>query len=323
MRAISACPPCKRIKQKCGDFRPCARCKRLGRVDDCLSVSVEDDDSKELIERPVPYPFFHFDLSVDNALPQNLVLKYDWSYRTVMIYWHSGYKCEILMNLFNSLPNELSALMSVVSLALQKRDSSNVKNQISDVSRSPNLGNTDSTVLLEEASMWDREETYGFMEVALHPITKQRQHMIMNTRFANIYGFHKEELYSRFASHEADLQRTEIDSLLLMLDGLQHVLDDSKSAAVERYYRMYSGAERQPILVWTLWGKAVNSIGQVFKASPPSLHVEAASSAPPPRLCPVCLFPCPASSLARRRRTHGVWKPAPHSVMRATQPLPD
>ena len=90
--------------------------------------------------------------------------------------------------------------------------------------------------------------------------------MIMNTRFANIYSYHKEELYSCFANHDTDLHHTEIDSLLLMLDAMQHVLDDSKSAAVERYYRMYSGECRRPLLVWSLWGKAFNRLGQVYKA---------------------------------------------------------
>ncbi len=35
MRAIAACPPCKAIKQKCDNLRPCSRCKRIGREAQC------------------------------------------------------------------------------------------------------------------------------------------------------------------------------------------------------------------------------------------------------------------------------------------------
>ena len=78
------------------------------------------------------------------------------------------------------------------------------------------------------------------------PVTGQRKRIFLNTRFANIFGYHREELVARFANHEAGLQRTEIDSLLVLLDGLQHALDDSKAAPVERYYRMFSGPSCTP-----------------------------------------------------------------------------
>ncbi len=42
--------------------------------------------------------------------------------------------------------------MSVVSLVYKKRDSSNVKGKIRDISSSPLLSGTDNNVLLEEAS---------------------------------------------------------------------------------------------------------------------------------------------------------------------------
>ena len=199
-----------------------------------------------------------------------------------MIYWYSGYKCDLLMNLFNSLPDQLSSLMGSVSLALQERDSSTICSQVNEVENAVPAGMYERSVLAEEALLWDTQDIYGFMEIGFHPINKWRTHMIMNTRFANIYGYHKEELYSRFANHDADLHRTEIDNLLMMLDAMQHVLDDSKSAAVERYFRMYSGECRQPLLVWSLWGKAFNRLGQVYKARISPAHARHLQYAPCP-----------------------------------------
>lgn len=116
-----------------------------------------------------------------------------------------------------------------------------------------------------EPAFWEAEQQYGCIEISFDPVTGQRKRIFLNTRFANIYGFHREELVARFANHDAGLQRTDIDSLLVLLDGLQHALDDSKAAPVERYFRMYSGPARTPLLVWTLWGKSLDQSGQFFK----------------------------------------------------------
>ncbi len=88
--------------------------------------------------------------------------------------------------------------MSAVLTVLQKCDSSSIKNQISVVSASPPVGNVNSNVLLKAESMWNREETYVFMEVALQ------------------------------------------------------------------------GLNRELILVWTLWVKAINSFDQVYTADAPT-----------------------------------------------------
>ena len=40
----------------------------------------------------------------------------------------------------------------------------------------------------------------------------------------------------------------------------------AQAAPVERYFRMYSGPARTPLLVWTLWGKAVDPRGRFVKA---------------------------------------------------------
>jgi hypothetical protein len=217
-----------------------------------------------MIERPVPFTAYHFDLTEDKSMPRNLVLKYDWSVRIVMIYWHSGYRCDPFVNLFNSMPIQLTTLMSLVSAALQNRESSN-KAQQPVQSKKIAL---ESPSHSDDTHLWENDQTFGFFEVAYNPTNKKRENMIMNARFAHIFGFHKEELYARFANHEADMQRTMIDSLLLMMEGLQHVLDDSKSASVERYFRMFSGPARTPLLVWTMWGKGYNQLGQLIKASP-------------------------------------------------------
>jgi hypothetical protein len=269
-RAFAACIPCKRIKQKCGDIRPCARCKRLRREDECLQ-NLEDSENSRIIERPVQFGSHSLDISRSSPpIPSAAVLKYAWSYRVALIYWHSGINYDILANIFNSIPDELSELMGLVSAAIVNRIDQTTS--LSSPATEPRRAlETASAHLANETAMCDSEQVYGFLEFGIDPFTKKRTSLCMNSRWAHIYGFHKEELCARFANNEGDLPRTQIDALLLILDGLSSFLDDSNAGAAERCYRMHSGRARHPILVWSLWGKVFNALGQVVKVKPPLL----------------------------------------------------
>ncbi len=43
----------------------------------------------------------------------------------------------------------------------------------------------------------------------------------MNSRYAEMHGFHKEELLARFAGHDADMQFPQVDWLMIWLDYFQ------------------------------------------------------------------------------------------------------
>jgi hypothetical protein len=45
-------------------------------------------------------------------------------------------------------------------------------------------------------------------------------------------------------------------------------LDNTKLAAVERYFRIFSGPRKAPLLVWSLCSKAIDPFGQFFKVAP-------------------------------------------------------
>jgi hypothetical protein len=182
-----------------------------------------------------------------------------------MKYTVSGYSSDIFVNLFDALPLPLSTMVGALFSLPTTQDSSRFSTPSSVPPQTRIALENASAHFASDAALWDSEKLYGFFEVWFDPLTAQRQQLFMNSRFAQIYGFHKEELMARFANYDADLQRTEIDVLLLTLDGIQNILDDSKSATVERYYRMFSGPSRQPILLWTLWGKGFINEGTTFK----------------------------------------------------------
>ena len=266
LRVTSACDHCKKIKQKCDSTRPCSRCKRIGK--DCEPTENEFPNFS-LVERPMEFLTSNLDVSEStqglvSVLTRTSSAKHDWSRRVIMKYSIAGYSSQIFLNIFNSLPEPLSSMMATLFKAQQK--------EISGFSSFGRVANQ-SRIALDNASahfaadtsMWDSEQIYGFFEVWFDPTTATRQRVFMNTRFAQIHGFHKEELFARVANYDADLQRTEIDSLLLILDGLQNILDDSEHTAVERYYRLFSGPSRKPVLVWALWGKGFVQEGRYFK----------------------------------------------------------
>jgi len=263
LRAAEACLPCKLIKQKCDDRRPCSRCKRNGREEKCIASLESDLDSPNLavasIERPVrsqSQPMFVGpEISPDT---DGIALKYDWSQKTVMRYWASGYSSHQLSRIFNSIPNPLASLMNAVFCSLNHLE------PISDVAGSsvdsPDDGADPAISTLvptDEASFWDSEDVYGFLEITFDPLSAKRQSIYMNARYASIYGFHREEMLARFARHDADIQMTDVDQLLIIIDGIQHALDDKKMGSVERYYRIHSGPNKTPVLIWTIWSKLI------------------------------------------------------------------
>jgi hypothetical protein len=205
MRAIAACPPCTAIKQKCDNLRPCTRCKRIGREARCLSSQDEDSGGEitavKEIERPVPYSNLFLEIITDvMPVPGHLILKYEWSQSTVMRYWKSGYNCNALASLFNSLPNPLPSLMDLAFSSLVPREIKSIQPPAPHPAAP--AANDDPNFC--EASFWESEPEYGCIEVSFDPATGQRKRIFLNPRFARIYGFHREVLVASMSRAHRD-----------------------------------------------------------------------------------------------------------------------
>ncbi len=72
--------------------------------------------------------------------------------------------------------------------------------------------------------MWEREQEYGFMQVSFDPETQERRSLFVNTRFAELCGFHREEMLARFGNYDVEVPRPELDSLRILLDDFNHLV---------------------------------------------------------------------------------------------------
>ncbi len=67
----------------------------------------------------------------------------------------------------------------------------------------------------------EASRVYGVRQFSYYPRTSARKQVAMNARYAELHGYHHEELLSRFANHDLYMQPTAIDSAVLLLDSLQ------------------------------------------------------------------------------------------------------
>jgi hypothetical protein len=237
-RSIQACLPCKKMKQKCGDIRPCPRCVRNGRADAC--VSGQDD---MLVERPLSWTthFIHF----QGQRPFPVIKpKLQWARKTIFKIWAAGYEVHGLERILDSLPPKL-AFSAANALEMLQTKSNQHTYSLASVTRSIGIDGTvsddDSTCmerLAQDAEMWEAQTEYGFWQFTLDPVTQERRSLFINSRFAEQCGFHKEEMLARLANYEAEVPRPDIDTLRVFLDNFNHLLDDSRDAPIERWVEL-------------------------------------------------------------------------------------
>ena len=117
----------------------------------------------------------------------------------------------------------------------------------------------------------------------------------MNTRYASLHGYHKEELLARYAAGEAELQRIELDALMFFFYSFKSVLGGGGTRPREFYSRIHvgSGDAKEPLLVWVTMGNSVTSVGHTKVSQPTALS---ASS------------PSPLSLIQSARRSTARWK---------------
>jgi hypothetical protein len=152
----------------------------------------------------------------------DFTLNSDWALHCVERMWSFGYQSSQLEHLFNAIPPEISLFMKRSLISLQT-----ISRLQPFKMKGPTLPKPTTSLIEEfeqmrtEAEHWDGDEVHGFLQVSYNPHTNARTHVVMNSRYAHLHGYHKEEMLSRFASRDLDVQRTEIDWLILWLENFQ------------------------------------------------------------------------------------------------------
>jgi hypothetical protein len=113
--------------------------------------------------------------------------------------------------------------------------------------------------------MWEEETEVGMMRIDLDPDTQGRRQLALNSRFAEIWGRHREECRAQFAAHEGLVQHTDLGFLCVFLVELW----SSLAASVTFYQRFCFGAgpKARAVLACTTKQKLLNSAGQLVTVS--------------------------------------------------------
>lgn len=136
--------------------------------------------------------------------------------------WTYGYKASELERIFNSIPSELASHMQKAFLALQtmyRMQALNSRRQLECGECLHRLDESDTICKIPEEL--EASRVYGVLQFSYDPKTNTRKQVAMNARYAELHGYHHEELLSRFANHDLYMQPTAIDSAVLLLDSLQ------------------------------------------------------------------------------------------------------
>ena len=224
-RVSSACFACKRIKQKCSDVHPCSRCIRIGRADTCSS----EPDTKS-VERPIASNN-QLNLNFQQSFPK-IQLKSEWAFKIIFKIWAAGYQVQSLVNIFDSFSPSLEAVTIRALRELQERSNRKMIQLAQGLASVGAVGKgalvdecaAENSRMLAEAEMWEREQEYGFLQILFDPNTQERRSLFVNTRFAELWGFHREEMLARFANFDVEVPRPELDSLRIFLDDFNHMV---------------------------------------------------------------------------------------------------
>jgi PAS domain-containing protein len=81
----------------------------------------------------------------------------------------------------------------------------------------PQMLDEEQQQMFAEAVAWDAQDMQGILQISFDVKTHQRTHVMVNSRFAQLHGYHKEELLSRLESHDFEFHRTDLDLLISWL----------------------------------------------------------------------------------------------------------
>jgi hypothetical protein len=112
--------------------------------------------------------------------------------------------------------------------------------------------------LFEEAVL-EEEKELGISKIEFDPTTQLRKRFVINSRFATIWGQHKEECLMRFSAHEGDVRQTDLCGLCNFLMICKGALECNQTF----YHRFCFGAGKdvRVMLVRTEMLKSFSSLG--------------------------------------------------------------
>jgi hypothetical protein len=277
VRTAVACFACKSRKKKCDNLRPCSRCVRLGRAALCTSWK----EGNHVIEYPIVFNSNSLErLNAEQALAP-FVSRHPAMMQAILTLNSCGLRVDSVAHIFNSIPSAL--MLSAVNLlckpitttaAIPRIDAA--PTYLSQKSASPS--DDERPQIFTDSDRWETDSVFGYFELVYEPGNATRYRCVgMNSRYAELHGYHKEELLARYAAGEAELQRIELDALMFFFYSFKCVLGGGGDRPREFYSRIYvgSGDAKEPLLVWVTMGNSVSPGGQtkvIDSKHPPSIQ---------------------------------------------------
>lgn len=133
-RASVACEACKKIKRRCGDYRPCPRCIANGIEQSCVIEPRPEMQQISRAERPISYDVTSIDFGKEPAFPKNH-LKHEWSSQLIQPMWSFGFRFSSYSNIYNAIPQPMSNSMESLFSSLQTIMEISARNKSAETNR--------------------------------------------------------------------------------------------------------------------------------------------------------------------------------------------
>eukprot|EP00292_Cryptomonas_paramecium_P010475 CAMPEP_0113673744 /NCGR_PEP_ID=MMETSP0038_2-20120614/7025_1 /TAXON_ID=2898 /ORGANISM="Cryptomonas paramecium" /LENGTH=261 /DNA_ID=CAMNT_0000590231 /DNA_START=48 /DNA_END=830 /DNA_ORIENTATION=+ /assembly_acc=CAM_ASM_000170 len=220
-RTLAACIECKKSKRKCTDHRPCPRCMKLGKAHACR----EDDDesmmdSEQLVHRPIRYGVVSISFENEQPYPE-MMTAYDCFSQNLKAVWSLGFEVRHFKALFDSVPYDTAFAISKLQSQLMQR----MRLMPPKAPDTPMQIYDESVNLELLASMWEADDVNGFLQITFDPVTSTRTSIILNSRYAQLHGYHREELIARYCAREAPFHMADLDCLANMADDWRRCME--------------------------------------------------------------------------------------------------
>jgi hypothetical protein len=203
----------------------------------------------------------------------------------------SGYRMEALVDILDPAPPALKVLLKRAAEAVQATSAIRIRLPRSGGCLAGGGGGTGGQLLIDgsegpatsdlqagqltaggwggdwarDAELWEDEEEWSFVRVALDCETRERRRVWCNKRAAAMLGMHREEALARFAGRELELPFVEADWLANFI----HDLEFAEETRNERYLRLVvgSGEGRRAVLARSVKVKHFDAVGRVTRVS--------------------------------------------------------
>eukprot|EP00960_Hanusia_phi_P057978 763731-Hanusia_phi.AAC.7 len=237
-KCFVACVMCRKSKVKCDEGRPCSRCKRMGKEQECVYnemelISTQDGDHElehiiaqyrtrmDALQVERPLDFWIRSLSFEN--PSQLrehMNSMGWPDRVLARHWEFGFRSKELMNIFVSLPPYLQRVtrqaLHAVEMIMADRMEKAARNTVSQTVMGNEIGFQPE---MELDRAFYSQQTFGLIKQHLHPSSGKRVHVFASDTTCKLLGVHAEELLARIANRELSLLCTEFDYLRYVMFG--------------------------------------------------------------------------------------------------------